>query len=72
MIGVAAQERRAAGHHVLVIFVGHLEAQHLRVEPAGAFDVGDIQRDMADFPELERRTELPWVLIGDVPPVARL
>jgi len=43
MIGVAPQENHATGHHLFRIDVRHFEAEHLRVEGSGSFEVADLQ-----------------------------
>ena len=55
MIRVEAHEDHAAGDHLLLIDIGDLEAQNLRVKPDGLFEIAAVQHDMADLGDRERR-----------------
>ena len=59
MVGVAAQEDHAAGHHLLRIDVRNLEAEHLGVEPCGPLDVAHIENDVSQLADTERKTLRP-------------
>jgi hypothetical protein len=54
MIGIAAHEHHAAGHHVVAVNVRYLETQHAGVKRDRAFEIGDHQYDVADFVEGKR------------------
>src|SRR5439155_13318617 len=53
MVGVAAQKHHASGHHVLGIYIGNFETEHLRVEFRGKFEVRYSKHDMADLADVK-------------------
>jgi hypothetical protein len=53
MIGVATQKHHAAGHHLFRVNVRDFEAQDLRVKFRGAFEIGYLQDDVADFADMK-------------------
>src|SRR2546430_15315553 len=53
MIGMAAQERKAAGLQLFRIDFGDLKAQDLRVEKQRTLQIGDLQDNMAETANLE-------------------
>jgi hypothetical protein len=53
MVGVDPEEDHAAGHHGVRIAIAHAEPEHAGVEGHRAVQIGDVEHDVADLPELE-------------------
>jgi hypothetical protein len=53
MVGVDPEEDHAAGHHGVRIAIAHPEPEHAGVEGHRAVQIGDVEHDVADLPELE-------------------
>jgi len=60
MVGVEADERGTARHHVVLIQIGNPEAENIDVKPHRPLDIRHEQRDMADLTHLERRAVRPF------------
>src|SRR5512145_986223 len=56
MVGVAAQERHAAGHQLFGVNVRDFETEHLRVEGGSALKIGDLQYHVAYFGDMKIHT----------------
>jgi len=62
VVGVAAQEHHAAGHHFFRVHIGDLKPEHLDIKPGRAFDILHVQHDMPDLADAERQPVRPLQL----------
>ena len=59
VVGIAAEKDHAARHHGVRVAIADLEAQHLGVKAQRRLQIGDVQHDMPDLPQLELHRGLP-------------